>query len=140
MRGELFLNTSFVVAAASERDQHHQEAVRWTQQLQEEQTHLVTTRGVLLEVGNALARPSSRAQAASYLTAVEQDPVVTIIEATPERFAQALRLYRERPDKEWGLIDCLSFVVMEERGLREALTADDHFRQAGFRALLLEEA
>ncbi len=49
-----------------------------------------------------------------------------------------MRLYRERPDKEWGLTDCVSFVVMRERGLTEALTTDDHFRQTGYRALLLD--
>jgi hypothetical protein len=39
-------------------------------------------------------------------------------------------------DKEWGLIDCMSFIVMQDRGITEALTADDHFNQAGFKALL----
>jgi len=28
--------------------------------------------------------------------------------------------------------------VVEERGIREALTSDEHFRQAGFRSLLRE--
>jgi predicted nucleic acid-binding protein len=50
--------------------------------------------------------------------------------------ARAFELYRNRLDKEWGLIDCISFIVMEERGITDALTADDHFRQAGFRASL----
>ena len=48
-------------------------------------------------------------------------------------------LYRDRPDKAWSLTDCVSFLVMQERGLADALTADEHFRQAGFRALLLDE-
>ena len=42
-----------------------------------------------------------------------------------------------RPDKEWSLTDCISFEVMAELGLTEALTADHHFEQAGFRALLV---
>ena len=49
-----------------------------------------------------------------------------------------MQLYRERPDKEWGLTDCISFVVMQERGISAALTADEHFQQAGFRALMRE--
>lgn len=36
----------------------------------------------------------------------------------------------------WSLTDCSSFIVMEERGLADAMTADRHFEQAGFRALL----
>jgi predicted nucleic acid-binding protein len=51
---------------------------------------------------------------------------------------EAFRLYRDRPDKQWSLCDCISFVVMQSRGLREALSADEHFQQAGFRALLRE--
>ena len=53
-------------------------------------------------------------------------------------FARAFQLYRTRPDKEWGLTDCISFTVMQERGLTAALTTDEHFGQAGFRVLLRE--
>ena len=52
---------------------------------------------------------------------------------------KALQCYKMRTDKEWGITDCISFVVMEEYGLTEALTADKHFRQAGFKALLLQD-
>ena len=45
-------------------------------------------------------------------------------------------LYEARMDKEWGLVDCLSFHVMWDRGLTKALTSDEHFEQAGFVALL----
>jgi len=50
-----------------------------------------------------------------------------------------LALFCSRLDKEWGLIDCVSFIVMQERGLTNALTTDEHFEQAGFRALLRPE-
>jgi hypothetical protein len=46
------------------------------------------------------------------------------------------RLYRERPDKDWGAIDCISFTIIQERNIVEALTGDRHFEQAGFVALL----
>ena len=48
---------------------------------------------------------------------------------------EALALYRARPDKDWGLTDCVSFVLMQREGLTEALTADIHFRQLGFRKI-----
>jgi predicted nucleic acid-binding protein len=44
-------------------------------------------------------------------------------------------LYESRLDKDWSLTDCVSFAVMTQRGLTEALTADHHFEQAGFRAV-----
>ncbi len=51
----------------------------------------------------------------------------------------AVQWDQNRAGKDWGITDCSSFVVMSERGLSEALTTDEHFRQAGFRALLREE-
>ena len=74
------------------------------------------------------------------LAALEADPHVDIVPLSEALYARALQLYRERPDKEWGLTDCVSFLVMQDRGLIEALTTDEHFQQAGFRALLREES
>lgn len=51
---------------------------------------------------------------------------------------RGLDLYGNRPDKEWGLTDCISIVVMKDNGMTEALTTAEHFKQAGFRALLIE--
>ncbi len=65
---------------------------------------------------------------------------VTIVLLSEDLYARAFRLYRERADKEWGLTDCVSFVVMQERKISEALTTDEHFQQAGFHALLLEDS
>jgi predicted nucleic acid-binding protein len=53
---------------------------------------------------------------------------------------RALSLYEQRHDKQWGLTDCISFVVMQDHHLTDALTADHHFEQAGFLALLAEPA
>lgn len=58
--------------------------------------------------------------------------------SSPADVAEVVVLYRERSDKDWSLTDCISFVIMQQRGLSDALTADLHFVQAGFRALLLD--
>jgi predicted nucleic acid-binding protein len=83
-----------------------------------------------------LARRRFRASAIQFLSMLEQDTFVTVVPLSESLYAEAFDLYRNRPDKEWGLVDCLSFVVMAKRGLTDALTADEHFEQAGFRALL----
>lgn len=70
------------------------------------------------------------------MSVVETDPAFQVVRATSELIQRGRRLYRERADKEWPLTDCISFVVMQEQGLLEALTADHHFEQAGFKALL----
>jgi predicted nucleic acid-binding protein len=62
-----------------------------------------------------------------------------VLSVSTELFDRAVTLYAARIDKEWGVTDCISFVVMQERGLTAALTTDVHFQQAGFRVLLVEE-
>ena len=98
----------------------------------------MTTRAILLEIGNTLAKARHRQAAVRLLTALENDPKIEIVAASDELYHRAIDLYRERPDKDWGLIDCMSFVVMQDHKLVDALTADNHFTQAGFRTLLSE--
>ena len=136
MAAEVFLDAAYAIALAAPSDQLHAQAVALAERLEADRTCLVTTQAVLLEIGNALSKRRHRAAAVQLLSALEQDPSVEVVGLSPELYAKAFDLYRERPDKEWGLIDCVSFVVMESRGIAEALTADDHFEQAGFRALL----
>lgn len=97
---------------------------------------MVTTRPVILEIGNALTRTQHRSAAIALLRGLEFDPSVEIVPLTEELYRAGSDLYLAHRDKEWGLTDCISFVVMREQGLREALTADHHFRQAGFQMVL----
>ena len=135
----MFLDASYAIALSSATDRHHERAERLAEQLSRVSARFITTRAVILEIGNALAKQRFRAAAVELLDALERDSAVEIIPLSEEVYREALAFYRLRLDKEWGLTDCLSSVVMEQRNIIEALTADDHFRQAGFRALLLEE-
>jgi predicted nucleic acid-binding protein len=67
---------------------------------------------------------------------LQSNPEVTIVTAIQEQFDRGFELFTRRPDKFWSLTDCISFVIMEELGLKDALTADKHFEQAGFNVLL----
>jgi predicted nucleic acid-binding protein len=58
---------------------------------------------------------------------------------TDDLCGRAVDLYANRRDKEWGLTDCCSFIAMQDAGITQALSADRHFVQAGFEALLLAE-
>ncbi len=89
-----------------------------------------------MEIGNALSKQRYRPAAVELLLSLENDPKVEIVPVSGDLYAQAFKLFSERTDKEWGLVDCVSFVVMRERGITDALTSDDHFRQAGFNALM----
>jgi predicted nucleic acid-binding protein len=136
MRAEVFLDTAYAIALSSPTDLFHQRAVQLADELKSAGTRLVTTRAILLEIGNALSRQRYRHAAVMLLDSLETDPRVEIIPLSEQLYTRASQLYRERPDKEWALTDCVSFVVMEDRGINEALTTDEHFQQAGFQALM----
>ena len=133
---EVFLDASYAIALASARDRHHVRAQELAQEVATDRVGVVTTEAVLAEVANALAAPPARRVATAYLQALRSDPAVEVVPVTTDLFWRGFELYSERPDKGWGLTDCVSFVVMAQRGLTEALTADQHFVQAGFWALL----
>ena len=97
---------------------------------------LVTTEFVLIELADALCKPQYRQEVLALCEVVETDPAFRVVRATSELIQRGRKLYRESADKEWPLTDCISFVVMKDQGLAEALTADQRFEQAGFKALL----
>ena len=136
MRSSVFLDTGYAVALAIERDQYHERAAALVDQIEREDTRLVTTRLVVAEIGDALNAPRHRQKAVQHVTALQRNPTVNIVPLSEALFRRGLDLYRERRDKSWGLTDCVSFVVMRERSLHDALSADDDFEQAGFNTLL----
>ncbi len=136
MKDEVFLDTAYAIALSSPNDEFHQRAVHLAREIRATGTRLVTTRATTLEIGNALSKPPRRQGGTRLLDALEADSRVEIVPLSERLYERAWRLFRERSDKEWGLTDCVSFVVMQDRGLTEALTTDEHFRQAGFQALM----
>ena len=136
MTDRVFLDTSFVLAMIDRRDQYHDRARAIRPML--DRVEVVTTEAVLVEVGNALSS-WNRPAACSFVDRCYRTPTIAVVAIDTGRILIALTLYRSRTDKAWGLTDCLSFGVMREYGLLDALTADRHFVQAGFRALMLEE-
>ncbi len=91
-----------------------------------------------MEIGNSLSKSAFRQVGIGLLENLVSDSGTTIISLTDKLYNKAFKLFRSRLDKEWGLVDCISFVVMDERNIESALTVDEHFIQAGFRALLKE--
>ena len=134
---EVFLDASYAIALASRSDRHHARAVELAAWIEARQIALITTRAVMLEIGNALSKQRHRNAGVTLLKAIERDARIEVVPLTEELYARAADLYGRHTDKEWGLTDCVSFIVMRERGIQEALTTDNHFRQASFRALLL---
>lgn len=135
MATKIFVDTGYVIALINQRDQYHEQALRLADEYEDQP--LLTTDSILLEIGNALTR-GYKAQAIEIIDGFMSSDDVEIVRLTPELFDQGLSLYRSHQDKEWTIVDCISFVVMRRAGAIEALTTDKHFQQAGFRALLRE--
>ena len=128
----LFVDSAYVIALINERDRYHVQAKRLARLYRDRA--LIISEGVLLEIGNALAG-RFRLKAAQIIEQFLVSSQVEVIYTSPRLLASAIALYKQMTDKQWGLVDCISFVIMRERGISEALTADHHFVQAGFRAL-----
>jgi len=138
LANEWFLDSSYAIALAASSDQLHDRAIRLADELEKQPRQLITTRAVLFEIGNALSKQRYREAASNLLASIESDPTIKIIEITRDIYRTALALFISRPDKDWSLTDCMSFEIMRDLRLTEALTADIHFEQAGFRVLLRE--
>lgn len=138
MKTEVFLDTSFAIALAAPQDDLHQRAVHLAKLLEEAGTRLITTQTVMLEIGNILCQQPYRHEAIVLLNSLASDPKVEIVPLSQELYERAFHLYCESAEKEWGFVDCVSFIVMQFCGITEALTANEHFQQLGFRALLRE--
>jgi predicted nucleic acid-binding protein len=130
-----FVDTYYLLALVNTKDKDHLAAVRHSQG---QIGRLITTTWVLVEFADALSSVESRDRAARFLRGFQSHPFVEIVPPTHSQFERALDRYEARGDKGWSLTDCISFLLMEERGITDALTADRHFEQAGFRALMLE--
>lgn len=125
----VFIDTGYILALVNENDQQHAEALALSQRF--DGHPVVVTDAVLLEIGNALSR-IDRDAAVQIIEDLRQSPGVTVEHLTPELFESAFALYRRYTDKQWGLVDCVSFVVMRRMQLKTALAFDRHFTQAGF--------
>lgn len=135
MKRGTFVDTVYILALLNPRDRWHRKAVELSQTLQ---APLVTSDAVFTEVADALANRSRRMWAVQAIADLQADPDVKCVTVDEATFTGGLRLYGERPDKDWSLTDCISFVIMRQRQLTDALTADIHFVQAGFHALMQE--
>ena len=129
----VFADAFFYIAVLNRNDAAHRSSLEI---IAGGSLEIVTTTAILLEVADAMSAPARRRQCGRFLAELARQPHTAVHEIDGDLFARGLALYRDRPDKEWSLTDCLSFVVMAADGLTDALTGDRHFEQAGFGALL----
>jgi uncharacterized protein len=130
----LFLDTAFIQAILNKHDQYYSQSLQLLP-LVKNASQVWTTEAILMELGNALST-FNRQGVGTFIKQCYQTKNMRVVNITTELFDQGLNLYESRQDKNWGLVDCISFVVMKQQKLTYALTSDHHFVQAGFQILL----
>ncbi len=133
---EVFVDTAAWLALLNLSDSFHTQAKKVEKSLNASRYLWVTTDFILIEVGDALCRTSQRSKTAKFIKNIKKLKSVLVITLNPDLLQAGLNLYESRLDKEWGLTDCISFIVMQQRGITEAFTSDRHFEQAGFIRLM----
>ncbi len=132
----IFADTGYFIALLKERDDLHERALRWADAIQEP---ILTSDYVLVEVANNASAPIIRRRLHVFLENVRGTADIEVAPASTVLMEVGIALHKAQPDKEWSLTDCISFVLMQERGVTRALAFDHHFEQAGFEALLRRE-
>jgi predicted nucleic acid-binding protein len=129
----VFADSFYFFAVFNPKDAAHEKAKRYAARHDEA---TVTTAWVLTELADGLAATPYRSDVVRLVSLLRADPENEIVPLTADLMERGLALYDARPDKQWSLTDCISFLVMQDRHITEALTDDRHFEQAGFIALL----
>jgi predicted nucleic acid-binding protein len=135
---EIFADTSGWANFFVRTERFHALAKNFMHEWNAEGARVVTTNYVILELVALFTNPLRipRIQLVTTIETIKGATWVEIVHIDPTLDKEAWAMLKQRQDKEWSLVDCASFVLMQQRGITEALTTDHHFEQAGFIRLL----
>ena len=131
----LFLDTGFLIALESRSDQHHDAARRYWRLFCDHPSLLITASFVFDEAVTFFNSRSRHDKAVEIGTYLKTNHLVEMQTVDGSLLDLAWDMFKLHSDKRYSLTDCVSFVVMKQRNMTNALTFDQHFRQAGFVAL-----
>jgi hypothetical protein len=135
---ELFVDTSGWANLIDVSQPFHSLSAKIYQNARSQKHKIITTSYIITELVALLASPLRvpRPKAIAFIQSLKTSPYVEVIHISKEIDTKAWELLINRQDKEWSLVDCSSFIVMQELRITESLTSDHHFEQAGFIRLL----
>jgi predicted nucleic acid-binding protein len=134
MNDIIFLDSGYLIALIRKKDAFHNAALSASELYA---GPFLTTDLILLELANSLAKPPNRKIVVTVIEKIQTDINTQVVPFSTDGMTKAFSLFKNHYDKTWGIVDCFSFVVMKEKKIRQALTFDDHFRQAGFNTPLI---
>lgn len=127
----VFLDTSFIIALEDADDQNHRAAAAFWKTFKKKPQKIITTSYIFDETITFLNRRINHEKAAEVGKLLLSSPSVELIHISEEHFDKSWRLFLKYRDKGFSFTDCISFLVMEEKSVKQALTFDEHFKQAG---------
>jgi len=135
----VFWDTTAFVALGNRDDELHPAAIAVSQELAEANALILTTDAVLTEVANTFSRIALRPLARQVIEAFQASArmrAAQLVHVDTELWQRGWQFFLDRPDKDWSLTDCISFLVMRDRKVRRGFTSDHHFQQAGYEKLM----
>jgi predicted nucleic acid-binding protein len=136
MVSEIFVDTSGFVAMLASDDDRHRSAAKIVAAARKRRRGFVTTDYVLDETATLLKARRKTHLLAKLFDCVDRSQACRIEWTDSVRFQDVRAFFLKHSDQPWSFTDCVSFRVMSELRLRQVLTKDQHFEQAGFHALL----
>ncbi|MBW3623278.1 MAG: PIN domain-containing protein [Armatimonadetes bacterium] len=132
-RNASFLDTSYLLALELSSDRNHSRAQTHWNRVKSSLPPLLTTSYIFDEVVTFLNSRGHHAKAVQIGQTLLQSPTIHLLHVDVMLFHAAWDYFRRHNDKAYSLTDCISFVVMQQMGIRSAYTFDHHFTQAGYR-------
>lgn len=136
MSSRCFVDSVCWIALLNADDDLHNEVDVEYKKLMRAGFRFVTSTTILNEVANSLCKPKYREAIVEFYKRLQSSSCVEIVFVNKSLWSSGWKLYEDRPDKEWSLTDCISMVIMDDYDLRDVVTNDKHFNQAGFNAIL----
>jgi hypothetical protein len=134
----LFIDTGGFYALVSPDSMSHEIAVTILQDAAYQRRRAVTTDYVIDETATLLRARGLTKLLVEFFRVCDESAALAIEWTSPDRFAAARKFMLKHLDQDFSFTDCVSFVVMRELGLFDALATDRHFRIAGFNPLLVD--
>lgn len=130
---DVFVDASAFVALNNVGDAHARDSVQIFEKLQKQSAHLLTTNFVMAEALTVISLRAGRANAVDFGRTIRKD--VDVIRITEMEEGLAFERFANITQKDVSFVDCLSFVVCEQRDVKDVFTFDKDFAKQGFRLM-----
>lgn len=131
----VFVDTGGWIALTVRRDRYHKKTAACYRKLSKEKTLLVTTNYVLTETYTRIRYDDGHDKAIQFNSLIQEAIKIGRLHlewVTPVIHKEAWKIFEGYIDQDFSFVDCTSFVIAKQKGVKEAFGFDDHFKTMGF--------